>query len=199
MAVEVPAETARKDLSDFPVIGFRIQKVLLFPLARLEICFLGLDRTSPKGPGRRRRQHVDALEKRSILEHASTRNKFPQAAGIRPPPLGADSQNRLGLHREIERLFRLVIVEAVHGIAIVKERRCSASAVREEPLKSSIQALGEEGIVFINMNQIRRPLCLKLMTALLEALDSLRFWIFLAGKHKGDVASLVLDWHSVRE
>src|SRR5580704_15396157 len=37
------------------------------------------------------------------------------------------------------------------------------------------------------------------MTAFLEALDGVRFRVFLARKYEGDVAPLVLDGHSVRK
>src|SRR5580704_11018202 len=95
-----------------------------------------------------------ALEERPILEHTPARNKLPEAARICPPQLGADGQDRLGLYREIERIIRLVVVEAMHGVAVIEQRRHSASAVREESLKSSIQAFRKRGIILIKMNEI---------------------------------------------
>src|SRR5580704_4540603 len=97
---------------------------------------------------------MHALEERPILKHTSARHKFPQAAGICSPKFGADGQDRLGLYREIERIIRLVVVEAMHGVAVIEERRHSASAVREESLKSSIQAFRKRGIILIKMNEI---------------------------------------------
>src|ERR1700683_3112750 len=97
---------------------------------------------------------MHALEERPILKHTSARHKFPEAAGICSPKFGADGQDRLGLYREIERIIRLVVVEAMHGVAVIEERCYSASAVCDDPLKSPIQAFREGGILLIKMNEI---------------------------------------------
>src|ERR1035441_10559817 len=75
----------------------------------------------------------------------------------------------------------------MHGVAIIEEGRYSASAVRQKPMKSTIQAFWERGIVFIEMHQIRRSFALELMASVLQARSDCRFRIFFAGKHEGDV------------
>jgi hypothetical protein len=87
----------------------------------------------------------------------------------------------------------------MHPEAVIEERGDSTSTVREEPLKSSVQALRKGRILLIEMNQIGRPLRLKLVTLLLKVSDSAGFRIILPREDEDDVATLVLDRHSVGE
>src|SRR5204863_6919184 len=116
---------------------------LLFPLARLKVGTLPFDECVSKYPRRTSGQHAHALEERAILENAAAGQELPETGRIESSQLRADRQDRLCLCGEIERLFRFVIVDAVHPVAIVEQRRGVTGAVHQKSLKSPVQSCGE--------------------------------------------------------
>ena len=130
MTIEIPREVPRKNLLDLPVVWFRLQEGLVLPLPGLEVRSFPLDNAVPEYPCRGARQDVNALEKRPVLQDAAAGDELPQTLRVNPLPFRTHGEDRLGFGGEIEGFLRLVIVEPVHPVAVVKERRRLPCPVR---------------------------------------------------------------------
>src|SRR5271157_3023779 len=123
MAVEVTREVSSEDFPEFPVIGFRVQCFLVFPLLLTKEAVLLLESAVSKNPRRGWRQQVNTLKERPVLQNRATGDELSEPSGIHPPQFRTHGKNRFGFRSEIERVLRLVIVDPVHAIAIVEKHR----------------------------------------------------------------------------
>ena len=117
--------------------------------------------------------------------------------GGRPPEFGADREDRFGLRREIEGLLRFVIVDPVHPVPVVEERRRSECAVRQEPVEPSVQARWKGGVFLVEVDEIRGACRLDSMAPLLETASGPRLGELLPRKDENDIPSFIVERHSV--
>src|SRR2546422_11735719 len=97
---------------------------------------------------------MDALKQRPVLQDAATGDELPQPPRVSPPEFGTHREDRLGFRGEVEGFLRLMVVNPVHPVPVVEERRRSAGPVRHESVEPSIQSGWEAGVLFIEMDQI---------------------------------------------
>jgi hypothetical protein len=92
-----------------------------------------------------------------------------------------------------------VVVKTVHPIAVIEKHCYATSTVRKKPMKPSVQAFWEGGILLVKMNKIRGSIRRELMTSLSKSSINIRLWIFLPGKDEHDLSVFIHGRHSVRE
>src|SRR6266699_4735730 len=92
-----------------------------------------------------------------------------------------------------------MIVDPVHPVPVVKKPRDSTGLIRQEPMKSSVQACRKHRILFIKAKQIGRPLGLYSGSMHLQTASSRGIRVVLSGKNQNGVSSPVVQRHSVRE
>ena len=68
---------SREHLTDLAVVGLRLERRLLLPLARLEVRALPLDRAVSTDPRRPRGQHVNAREECPVLQDTAAGDELP--------------------------------------------------------------------------------------------------------------------------
>src|ERR1700736_6428389 len=127
-----------------------------------------------KNPSRAARKHVDEPEECPVVEHTAAANELSESLGIDCAKFRTGRKDRLRFGSEIERLFRLVIVDPAHPVAVVEKRRCPARPVRQEPMEPSIQNRGESGVVLVEVDEIGRPNFLHIMSLSSQAANSSR-------------------------
>ena len=112
---------------------------------------------------------MDPLEQAAILQYTATGDKLANPAHVGLASLRPNLQDGLGFRGEVEAVIRLVIIDALHPIAIVEERCRSANAIRQQSLERPIQ-FGEKmsGIFFVQMDQILQAFSLDLVALLFE-------------------------------
>ena len=166
---EISREVSRKHLADLPVVCFRLQEALVLPLPGFEVCSPHLDGTGPEDPRRSTRQHANAREERPIFQDTAAGDPLPQSLGVRPPELGPHRQDRLRFRGEIEGVLRLVIVDPVHPVPIVEQRRRSTRPVRQESVEPSVQSRRKGMVILVEVDEIGGALRVEVMPTLLEA------------------------------
>ena len=191
-----------KNLPQLLVIRFRLERSLLFPLLRVKIIPFPLQRPVAKHPVRGRRKHLDALEQGLVLEHATAGDELTQGPGIGGSELGTHGQNRFRLRRKIESFFRLVIIDPVHPVAVVEQRRGCLVAVDQQSVKPSIQTDRKRGSVLaeailVEMNQVRRALRRETVPSLPETASGARRREFFSGKDQRNIALFADQRHPV--
>ncbi len=170
--------------------------LLLFPLLRFKIEAFPFEGAVAKYPGRTGRHHLNAVENRSVFQDAAARNEFAQASKVRLTKLWTDRKNRFGFGGEIEGLFRLVIVDPVHPVAVIEERRRSASPGGQQSMKSSVQSRRKSRIVLVEVQEIGRAGRFTLVAVPPVAVGP-RLGKILSGKNERDIAPLVAKRHAV--
>src|SRR5436853_6796465 len=109
---------------------------------------------------------MNIREEGSILENTAAGDEFPQTTGIHLPQLRTHCQNGVAFRGEVECLLRFVIVDPMHPITVVKERRYSANSIDQQPMKSSVQVSGKCRILFVHMDKVGRATQLDAVSSL---------------------------------
>ena len=92
---------------------------------------------------------MDSLEECPVLQAHSRRRRTRPSPEGRLAEFGTDREDCLGFRSEIEGLLRFVIVDPVHPVPVIEERRRSARPVHQQSVKSSVQARRKGGVLFV--------------------------------------------------
>ena len=82
---------------------------------------------------------MDTVKKGAVLQRAATGKKLPKSLLVYCPKFRSDGQNRFGFGSKIKCVFRLVIVDPVHAVAIIEERRGRVIPIGQETVEPAIQ------------------------------------------------------------
>src|SRR6185312_6315005 len=108
-----------------------IQRLLLFPLARIKICLFLFERTCAESPCRSRRKCMNAAKEGPILKDATAGNELAKPRGIHGAQFRPDGENRLSLRREVKGLRCLMVVYAIQTETIVEQSNNTGSTVKD--------------------------------------------------------------------
>jgi hypothetical protein len=198
-ASQVAGQGAGKGLPKLLVILLYLERRLLLPIRRVKVPAFAFQSARPEGPGRPRRQQLNAVEQGAVFEHASAADELSQRARVRPPEFGANRQDGLGFDGKIEGVFCLVNIDAVHPVAVVEQGRDAPKLVRHQSLKAPVEGFEKAGILLIEVHQIGRPFSGELVTLFPEGANLVRVGIFFPGERQNDVALFVAQRHEVRK
>src|SRR2546429_588294 len=134
---------------------------------------------------------MDALEERAVLEDRAADDELHKSLRRGLPEFRTDGQDGLGFRGEIKSFFRLVIIDAVHPVAVIEEGDGSACAVREQAMKPSVQARGKSGVFLIEVDKIGGTLRRQVVPTTLEVGSGPRFGEFFPGEDQNDIPSFI--------
>ncbi len=85
LTTEIPRQILGECLPERPIKAFSVECFLALPVSWMEITEFLLEGTVAKSPSRGRRQQLDALKERAVLEDRATSDKLSHSARIQPP------------------------------------------------------------------------------------------------------------------
>ena len=196
---EVPRQVLREDGADLARVGFRFEDLLLLPLPRVEVAALSLEDAVAEHPGGAAGQHVNVREERPVLEDAAARDELAQPAEVRAPAFRPHGEDGFGFGGEIEGVFGVVVVDAVHAVPVVEERRRAAGAIREQPVKPSVQAGRKPVVLFGQVHEVLASAAVEPVSAPLEPASGVWLGELLSREDEHGRAPLVFERHPIRE
>src|SRR5277367_2402480 len=111
------------------VILFRLEWLQFLPLARFEVRRLLLQHAAAESPSRARREYVDVLKERPILQHASADDVLSDTTRVGHPQLRAHLEDCLRFCREVKGILRLVVINPLQAVTVIEQNGRPASTV----------------------------------------------------------------------
>src|SRR5205807_7587987 len=94
---------------------------------------------------------------------------------------------------------RLMIVDPVHPVPVIEQRRRSAGPVRQESVEPSVQSRRKGGVILVKVHEIGGALEVKLVSPLLQAASRPRLGELLPGKVENEDPPFVPERQPIGE
>jgi hypothetical protein len=125
---------------------------------------------------------VDIVEESPILQDTSACYELPQTFGVQSPEFRTRSEDGFSFRREIESIFRLMIVKATQPIPISEECHGSPTPIGEETVKQPVQSRKKARVI-------------ELMPLLPGLIFAVKLGEFFARSDQDHVPAIALYWH----